>query len=464
MKSLKIRILLSSLSSFVVLGLIFSIGLNTYVEKEYYNRKIEKMVKTGNQIRTQLQMAGSDEAARESLDYLGYQFEGRITILDVNADRALILYKNQRYIYNQGKTVKEIQYGEHTAVIINTNYPVANSLWLGYLSQIDETKVAWLEIPLLTIDETLDAFRSYIWTALIIGLFVSVLASYWLANSITAPVARLNQLARKIGKLEFDAAYEGKRADEIGQLGATLNEITAILRNTIENLQMELSKTKQLEGMRKRFVAQVSHELQTPITIISSYTEALSDHLVEPQEQQEYYEIILDECQKMSKVVQDLLDLSTLQSGLTAYKREAIALDEMLGNLLKKQEWIVKSEGKEIESVLFAAYIWGDGFRLEQALANILSNSIKHARQKVRVTMEQDSGQIVLRVANDGELILPSDLPYIWDSFYKGRNKKSGTGLGLAIASEIFKAHHIKYRVYNDDINKEVIYELGFQI
>ena len=144
MKSLKVRVLLSFVAAFSALALIFSLGLNTYIESRYYHQKIDKMIQTGNQIRMQLQMANTDSEIKEGLDYLGYQFEGRITLLDITADRALILYKDQRYVYNQGTTVREIRYDDQTAVVIRTNYPVANSLWLGYLSQMDETRFAWL--------------------------------------------------------------------------------------------------------------------------------------------------------------------------------------------------------------------------------------------------------------------------------------------------------------------------------
>ena len=464
MKSLKVRVLLSFVAAFAVLALIFSLGLNTYIESRYYQQKIDKMIQTGSQIRMQLQMVGSDSEIKESLDYLGYQFEGRITLLDITADRALILYKDQRYVYNQGTTVREIHYGDQTAVVIRTNYPVANSLWLGYLSQMDETRFAWLEIPVITIDETLEVFRAYIWKGLALGFLLSLAVAYWLARSITDPVVKLNQLAQKIGRLEFDAAYQGRRADEIGQLGATLNEITLILKKTICDLTAELAKKQQLEKLRKRFTAQVSHELQTPISVISSYTEALNDGLANPLEQAEYYGIILDECQKMSKVVKELLDLSGLESGLITYKKEEIDLAGLVRELLKKQEWIVKAEDKEITAQLAPVLLCGDAFRLEQAISNILSNSIRHAAHRICLKLTRTATEAYLTLRNDGALIEPADLPYIWDSFYKGKAKKNGTGLGLAIASEIFKAQQVKYRVYNDDISKEVVYELIFPL
>ena len=466
MKSLKIRVLLSFVATFSALALIFSLGLNTYIERRYYQQKIDKMIQTSSQIRMQLQMTDRESEIKESLDYLGYQFEGRITLLNVTEDRALIVYKDKRYVYNLGTTVRELRYGDETAVILRTNYPVANSLWLGYLSRIDDTHFAWLEIPVMTIDETLDVFRAYIWKGLALGFLLSLAVAYWLARSITDPVIQLKQLAEKIGRLEFDTVYEGQRTDEIGQLGVTLNEITQILKKTINDLTTQLSQKQQLEKLRKRFVAQVSHELQTPISVISSYTEALSDGLVEVSEQAEYYGVILDECQKMSKIVKELLDLSGLESGLTVYKKEKIDLAGLLSELVKKQEWIVKAEGKEMELQLTPVSLCGDAFRLEQAIRNILSNSIKHAEHWIRLKLTRTATEAYLIVRNDGPLIDPADLPYIWDSFYKGKGKgkKAGTGLGLAIASEIFKAQQVKYRVYNDDINKEVIYELIFPL
>lgn len=461
MKSLRIRVLFSSLTMFFVLGILFSVGLNTYVERQYYNRKIDKMIQTGNQIQTQLLLTLSGTSVKESLDYLGYQFEGRITLLDVTED--IILYKNQRYVYNYGKLVREIRYGEHTALVINTNYPVANSLWLGYLAKVDDTKFAWLEIPIVTIDETLEVFRSYLWKSMIFGFFLSVAVSFWLAKSITDPIAELNCLAQKIGRLEFDSHYSHKRRDEIGQLGMTLNNITDILRETISSLQTELAKKQQLEKMRKRFVAQVSHEMQTPISVISSYTEALMDGMADEAEIPEYYGILLDECQKMSKMVKDLLDLSSLESGLSEYKREPIVLSDFIQNLVRKQEWILKAENKVVESDVEPIRIVADRFRMEQALGNILSNSIKHAEQKIWLRLYGQQQEAILLVANDGSRIEEVDLPYVWDSFYKGKSKRSGTGLGLAIASEILKHHQVKYRVFHDE-RGYVCYELRFPL
>lgn len=463
MKSLRTRVLLASLTTFLVLGVLFSLGLGVYAEKQYYNRKIEKMVQTGQQIKTQLQLATSGVSIKESLDYLGYQFEGRITLLDIYEDRAFIIYENQRYVYNQGKRVREISYAGHTAFVINTNYPVANSLWLVYLSQVDDNKLALLEIPIVTIDETLDVFRSYIWKSLFIGLLLSVGVSFWLAKSITDPIAELSRLAKKIGRLEFDVDYQSKRQDEIGQLGMTLNSITSILKETIDSLQTEISRKQKLDTMRKRFVAQVSHEMQTPISVISSYTEALIDGMVPAEEQKEYYAILLDECLKMSTMVRELLDLSTLESGLLEYKKERIDLSSFMQGILRKQEKIVKAEGKQIHTHMAEGVFLGDAFRLEQALGNVLGNCIKHAEHNVWVWMQRQGQEMVIQIKNDGPKMEESDLPHVWESFYKGKSKRSGTGLGLAIASEIFKYHQVKYKVFHDD-NNYVTYELCFSV
>lgn len=463
-KSISTKIFAYFMGVIILVLAIIWFGIKFYIKDYYYGEKILNMQQTIEDINILFREKGYVPSVLEDLEYIGYQFGGKISLYDGNNVLTII---NKNVDYHQGRIVDEIQFRNVVAYILETDYPVKGTKWLIYGEALEDDKLAVLEIPIESIESTLlfvgKFFGYLVWISIVIaGVF-----SVFLSKSISRPVAQINEIAKEMGRLNFNVKYLGTRSDEIGQLGITLNEISGHLENTIEKLQLELEKEKQLDILRKSFVAQVSHELQTPLTVINGYIEALEDGMADTEEERKrYYDIIEDEASKISKMVRELLDLSQLEAGTFKMQKEEVLLQELLEDISEKYKRIAVSKGIiwNFKSDLSEEILELDPIRIEQAISNIIGNAFKHTIEggNIWFAAEKNEQAIYLSIENEGEGILAEDLDYIWESFYKGKNKteKNGTGLGLAIAANIFKYHKIEYRAFNTD--KGVAFELAF--
>lgn len=435
--------------------------MNNFIDGYYYGKKIEAMTNMIDDIEQMYKITASEEEALIMIDYLGYQFEGKISIYDQNSN--LVVYNSTRYQYTKGNIVEEITFRGNTAVVYETAYPVEGARWLIYIEQLENNKIALLEIPIVSINEAISIVLSFFNYLLLASLGISIILAFILARNISSPIRQLHKVATSIGNLKFDQEYVGKRKDEIGQLGNRLNQISATLEKNICDLTRELEKEKSIDRMRRRFVAQVSHELQTPISIISSYMEALVDGIVDEDEILSYYQVIDEESIRMSTIIKDLLQLSQLESDTVKFKMLPIEIKGYLKDILNRYKHIAIQKNIDFTCELNIdenLQILGDELRLGQGITNLLSNAFKHSDKYVYVDLTVVNDRIILSIENSGEPIDSSDINNIFDSFYKGKTskKKEGTGLGLSIASKIFVKHAMDYRVYNK--KHAVIFEL----
>lgn len=447
----------------LLMGLVFIVGMNRFIDGYYYGKKIETMNRIISDIDKMYKVSSSEDEALMNIEYMGYHFEGKISIFDRNTKK--VIFDSKRYQYTEGIILQELSHGEHTAYIYETEYPVKGARWLIYIDQLENGKIAVLQIPVVAIDEAISVLNVFFNYLMMVALTIAVILAFILSKNISSPICQLRKVADSIEKLDFDVKYEGKRADEIGQLGTRLNQISDTLQKNICDLHRELEKEKNIDRMRRRFVAQVSHELQTPITIISSYMEALSDGIVEEEEIPGYYKVIEDESEKMSKIIKDLLQLSQLEAGTFHFKMESFDLVELLRRILDRYQIMAEQKGIEFRSDLATIQtmeFYGDPLRLEQGVTNILSNGLKHSDGYLAVDLTEEIDRIILSIENSGEMIDNHDLDHIFESFYKGKTslKKEGTGLGLSIASKIFNRHNIVYKVSNTE--QGVVFQMIF--
>jgi len=461
MKSIKVKVAVYFVGLIIFIGVIFTIGMNSYIDHFYYGRKILAMTKVVEDINKIYKVSDSEDEALKYIENLGYNFEGEISIFEASTN--LVIFDSKRYQYTKGKIVEEITYGDYGAYVYETSFPVEGARWLIYIAPLDNDKFALLQISVVSLDEAVGVFQAFFNYMMLIAFAAAFILALILARNISKPINQIHKVANSIGSLKFDSKYSGKRKDEIGQLGQRLNQISETLETTIADLQIELEKGKSIDRMRRHFVAQVSHELQTPISVISSYVEALNDGIVEDEEVMDYYEVIEDESIKMSKIVKELLQLSQLEADSLKFTMEDIEFTSFLTHIIHKYHRLavkknidLKSDYNDVSDVC----IKGDQLRLEQGITNILSNAFKHSTQYVLVDLTQEDNRLILRIENSGEPIDSQDIEHIFDSFYKGKTgkKKEGTGLGLTIASRIFDKHGIEYKVYNT--NHSVVFEL----
>jgi two-component system sensor histidine kinase VanS len=438
--------------------LIIFLGINIYISTYYYGSKVDDMIEIADSV---------DDAYEESetlielslkIDYIAYIFGGEINVYDETVTIDMLIQEG--FFYKKGLIVKEVSHNDMTAYICDNKMGGQNGLWLMYGQELSNGKIVVLGIPVESIDNTVNAIKGFFVIIGILATFISAIFAFILAQSMSRPITKLNSIAKEMGKLNFKAKYIGNRKDEIGELGYTLNELTTYLEKTINDLKHELSKEKHLDILRKRFVGQVSHELQTPLSVINGYIEALSDGVVDGEEEiKEYYIIIEEEALKMSKMIKELLDLSQLESGNFNMKKERFDIGTLLDNIHNTHKFIAENKGITwlYEPLGNSCIICGDEGRIEQAFRNIIHNAFKHTPEggNIQIIAKQVVNQDKIKITfkNNGDPIPEDQLSFIWESFYKAKtsDKKQGTGLGLAISANIFNYHEIAYSACNTE-------------
>lgn len=452
MKSIRLRILIYFISFILMIGVVFVVGINI-IDSFYYGKKVETMTMVIDDINKVYEVTATEDEAIMNIEYLGFLFEGKIGIYDSNTN--MVIFENKQFHYARGNIISEFKYKDKKAFVYETSYPIDGARWLIHVDQLDNGRFAIVQIPVVAIDQAIVLFQSFFSWILLFGIGLAVFLAIFLSRSLTRPIHQLQKVASNIEALKFDCYYEGDRQDEIGTLGNQLNHISKTLEKTIDDLQEELKKRYNIDKMRRRFVAQVSHELQTPISIIGSYTEALIDGIVEDDEIDSYYQILQDETDKMSTMIKDLLELSQLEAETIKFKKEAINLGTFLDSIVNVWKPVFERDGKKViyrKSLPDECIIQGDAFKLEQAIRNIMKNAFNYSAGFISITLTESDELIILSIENDGDPIDSHDLPHIFESFYKGKNKQvkgSGTGLGLSIAARIFEHHNMDVTARN---------------
>lgn len=314
------------------------------------------------------------------------------------------------------------------------------------------------------IEEASDVIREF-YSYIFIGfIFISIVLSTVYSNLISKPLIKINNVAKKMSKMNFDEKCVIDREDEIGSLASTLNFLSSNLDGALKDLkeknkklESDIEKERNLEIMRKDFVDSVSHELKTPIGIIEGYAEGLKDGIVSGEDATLYLETIIDESKKMSILVTNMLELSRLESGVIKPTLEIFNINRLIKNLVNK----FSIEAKEHNLTLTFnegtdySYIKADKFKMEQVLTNLITNAIKYTPENndIIVSINRLQNYYEISVVNYGIQIDKEDIDKLFNKFYrrdKARNRsKNSTGLGLAIVKNILDIHNFTYSLNN---------------
>ncbi len=277
-----------------------------------------------------------------------------------------------------------------------------------------------------------------------IGFVISVGISIILSKTILQPIQGMTKAAEEMAKGDFSRKIDVESEDEIGILARTFNDMASQLESTLEEI-------KKSEALRREFVANVSHELRTPITSIRSYAETLVDGGKDIPEDMErdFLGVIMNESDRMTKIVQDLLEISRFDAGSTRFEIEEFSLEQSVRDVFAAIELEAKKHSHTVNLELEWRLppIRGDRSRIEQVLMNILSNAIKYTPDggQINVYSGHTDDNVWVKVQDTGIGIPKEDMPRLFDRFYrvdKARSRESGgTGLGLSIAKEIVTRH-----------------------
>jgi two-component system, OmpR family, sensor histidine kinase VanS len=463
---------------FLMLTMYFQ---STFFDDFYTNRKknnFENNVKKFNALYS------NDFIPNSSLDLVLFQFEesnnarliifnnkGTLTAagnFEIETDRSKIntILKVFNDLSNSPEFLNSIISSKQTIIqdYYDRQFNVKNIICISpVVVNGNTTEIILAVSSLQPIEEASSIIREFYKYILSAALIIAIVMSLIYSNMISKPLISLNKTASKIAEMDFSSHCPVKSDDELGNLAKTLNFLSQKLDSTLKELRNsnarlleDIEKERHLDRMRKDFIAGVSHELKTPISLISGYAEGLKDDIVDGEAKNFYIDVIMDEANKMSNLVSDMLDLSQLESGNFKLKPSPFNLDDLIEKVVKKLSTFIEEKNINlyIETQNYIE-VYADRTRIEQVITNFLTNAIRHTSTggfiKITATLEKDC--VYVEIENSGENIEPENLKNIWDKFYKIDKSRSrnagGTGLGLSIVKNILLLHKSSFGVKN---------------
>ena len=382
-------------------------------------------------------------------------------------DAKFLRDRMERYIFGKNHMdVKVLE--ENEAYTLQVTFdPWRDGSYLeswGFFS--DNSTAFIMSTPLSSISESTMLSNRFLAYVGIFAVLIGGIVVYFVAGRLTGPINQLSSLSEKMSQLDFDARYEPEKGEytEIGVLGKNMNTLSMRLRETIgelksvnNQLQKDIEEKTRIDEMRKEFIANVSHELKTPIALIQGYAEGLQEGMGEDKESRDYYcDVIVDEAGKMNKMVKQLLTLSSLESGSDRTVMERFDLTELIQGVINSARIMVQQAEAEVKFECSGpVWVWADEFKIEEVVTNYLSNAIHHAggEKKIVIRITRDGDKVRVSVFNTGTPIPEEALPNLWTKFYKVDKARTreygGTGIGLSIVKAIMDAHHESCGVEN---------------
>lgn len=325
-------------------------------------------------------------------------------------------------------------------------------------------KLLLLVTSLQEIKETNSALRVFFIYLGAGGLVLILLLSVWYSRIVTRPLLLLNRRAERMKRLDFSGGEPLRRKDELGSLSNALFELSGKLGVTLDELnatnvrlQREIDQNKELEQLQKDFFANASHELKTPLSIVRGFAEGMQDGIGAGR-QKHYIGVILEESEKMERLVQDMLELLRLDSPAVKLYKSPVLLSELTEDVLQKLVYQMRE--KELATRIIRRNeqaVSVDAGKIEQVVLNLLTNAIRHSKpgSTLEIGVIGEGDDVTYHVHNEGEPIPEPYLSRIWERFFRAeaaRDRASGgTGLGLAIVKRILELHGCRYQVENKD-------------
>ena len=363
-----------------------------------------------------------------------------------------------------------------------------NKTGISYIllsAKLDNGYLLYIRIPVSSIQESVKISNNFLYLIAGFTILISAVIVNFVSRKFTEPILELNAIAKNMSNLDFSHKYRITDADdEINNLGKSINLMSDKLERTIKQLrstnielEKDIEEKSKIDEMRKSFISDVSHELKTPIALIQGYSEGLLENVNTDDESRKFYaEVILDETNKMDRLVKQLLELMKLEYGKREFSDKEFNIVELEKEVIRKSK--VMLEEKQVEVELKSPdeiNVIADDFYIEQVITNYVTNAIKHVEKvdgKKSIIIENvvnvEKNKVRVKVFNTGINIKEEDLARIWNRFYKvdeSRNRADGgTGIGLSFVKAIMSNYKNDYGVINKDNGVEFYFELDLKI
>lgn len=447
----------------LLLVLVLIWALNNFVLSSYCQyRKEQTLIRLFDEVNAGLQT--------------GEELDTRLEQLYSNDNISVLLWQDDTVLYDGRPWEFHLRHGDEnqrdTADLANGTYrisarklPHLNAVHLTLFGKTDDGVSVRMSVSMESIQNGVDEANTFLLLSGAVALMVSVTIAVYLSRHISRPIEELNGVAEKMAKLDFSSRYVGSHGDEIDRLGNSINTLSDTLQETISGLteanclleEDNREKTAQ-DAARKAFIANMSHELKTPLAVIRTYAEGLVEGSAVTSEDQAYYcGVIQDEAEKMSGLIRKLTTLMQRESGAESLEIEPFDVAAMLHAMFRRYKGRV--ENRNIQIVLppdTPVWVEADSLLIEDVLVNILGNALHYVTDggSIRVTLTPSAdGTVQIAVFNTGKQIPKADLPHIFESFYKAdkahTRSHGGSGIGLAVVAAILRAHEAPFGVEN---------------
>lgn len=337
--------------------------------------------------------------------------------------------------------VKKVLYYSSQDKFIKLYAPVTGTKSIIYLVRLDENNFIYLNTTLEDINTTSKILKRNLIYILIIIMILSFLVSVILAKKINKPILNLIDSAKELGKGNYNVEFKKSNIAELDELADVL-EVAA----------SEMNKTEEL---RRDLIANVSHDLKTPLTMIKAYAEKVRDLSYKDKEKREKdLNVIIEEADRLNYLVNDLLDMSKIEAGADSLKLEEYDLIEDIKTIIKRYEIVKETENYKFELDLpDKAMITADRSKINQVIYNLINNAIEHTGDDlvVKIAVIKNKDTYTVKITDTGKGIAEEDKKLVWNKYYKTDKKHKrnvvGSGIGLTIVKGILENHNFEYGI-----------------
>ena len=490
LKSVRVKLFLM-LSLIVLLIIAFLILVNNFVFGQFYLYSKTKDLKEVYEVINDYYNNPTDIDINSELEKLA--INNNFDILIKDDDNINIFTSNKDFLSTFGEMnamTNAINAGElieenDKFIIRRLRESKTGISYILLSAKLDNDYLLYIRIPVSSIQESVKISNNFLYLIAGFTILISAVIVNFVSRKFTEPILELNTIAKNMANLDFSHKYRITDADdEINNLGKSINQMSDKLESTIKQLrntnielERDIEEKSKIDEMRKSFISDVSHELKTPIALIQGYSEGLLENVNTDDESKKFYaEVILDETNKMDKLVKQLLELMKLEYGKREFSDKEFNIVELEKEVIRKSK--VMLDEKQVEVELLSPdeiTVIADDFYIEQVITNYLTNAIKHVEErngKKRIVIENsvnvEKNKVRIKVYNTGINIKEEDMTRIWNRFYKideSRNRADGgTGIGLSFVKAIMTNYKNEYGVVNKDDGVEFYFELDLKI
>ncbi len=416
----------------------------------YQNMKIRDIKRVGKLISTQIAEENYkelfDKAAYDNnmcikiTDYFGNDFYS----IDILAGSGAISPKNDATMQTYRDLIMSSENGIIQVVVKNERFNTTTLLY-GRLIGTKEDPIGFLFLntSLDPLNSTISILQRHLFIITIVLLILGLILSFFMAKHISRPIDKITKSAKSLAEGDYNVHFDGTGYYESEKLASALNFAST-----------EISK---VDNLRRDLMANISHDLRTPLTMVKAYAEMIRDLSGDnPQKREEHLNIIIDESDRLSALVNDILDLSKIESGNSALNITEFEIGEKLDEILQRYTLFKEQKGYTFTLIKDEPVtVKADEIKIEQVLYNLINNAINYSGDSREITIRQINSKksVRIEISDKGDGISPDLLPLIFDRYYRAEKSGRdiiGTGLGLSIVKSILKKHSFPFGVQSE--------------